>query len=353
MTGPAPQTGHDACRQAAVDWFFRREARSLSASEAEAFEAWLAQSPANRDAYLAVEGFWAGAAQAQHLPRFDTKRDQILKAVDRLRVTRRAGMLGVAMLAAAVVGGGIYQFAAPRALVTQAFSTSVGQQATVTLPDGSVMTLNTDTVVRTRADAERRLVYLDKGQAYFRVAKDKRHPFVVTAAGRTVTAVGTAFEMRVDNGALKVLLVEGKVRVEAAAAAPPPSPRRTDDHPASGPDPAVTPLAARSTDMEPGSQLIASTDGDWRLTRVNVERETSWLRGKIVFDDEALGDVVAELNRYSRRKMVIDGDGLAQARLSGIYQPGDVKEFADSLRFTGIATMRETSGGELRIVPLK
>jgi len=113
------------------------------------------------------------------------------------------------------------------------------------------------------------------------------------------------------------------------------------------------PLAARSTEMEPGSELVALGDGDWRMSRVNVDRETSWLRGKIVFDNAALGDIVAELNRYSQRKMVIDGEGLADARLSGIYEPGDAREFADSLRFAGVAEMQEGRDGELRIVPLK
>src|SRR5690606_34195438 len=105
-------------------------------------------------------------------------------------------------LAIAILGGSgvltVQNLLGPKPLATQAFRTELGQRSTVTLPDGSVVTLNTDTVVRTRADGERRLVYLDKGQAFFEVAKDPRRPFVVTAAGRTVTALGTAFDVRVD-----------------------------------------------------------------------------------------------------------------------------------------------------------
>jgi transmembrane sensor len=349
MTGSAHRTSDQALKEAAVDWFFRRRAAPLSSVETEAFEEWLAGSLENREAYLAVEAFWSGAAQAESLPRFDVIRDQILRAVDRVRMTRRGGFIGVAALVIGLTGGAVYQFAAPKALATQAFKTAVGQQATVTLPDGSVVTLNTDTVVRTQADAERRLVYLDKGQAFFRVAKDRRRPFVVSAAGRTVTALGTAFDLRIDRGALTVLLLEGKVRVEAKPAMPA---RKADEHPAIGAQRPPAP-SGRSTEMEPGSQLVASGDGDWRLTRADVERETSWLRGKIVFDDEALGDVVTELNRYSKRKMVIADESLAQVRLSGIYEPGDVKEFAQALRFTGLAALQEGPDGELRIVHLK
>jgi transmembrane sensor len=344
----SPEPTDDALKDAAVDWFLRRSAAPLPAEEAQAFAEWLDASPANQEAYLAVDAFWSGAGQLETLSRFDAKRRQILKDIDRGRVTRRAGVLGAAALIAGLAGAGIYEFAAPKRLVTQSFQTAVGQQATVTLPDGSVVTLNTDTTVRTRADGERRLVYLDKGQAYFKVAKDKRHPFVVTAAGRTVTALGTAFDLRVDGRALKVVLLEGKVRVEAAGAV-----ARGPAAPLAAKPTTTLPLPMRSTEMEPGSQLVALDDGDWRLSRANVTQETSWRRGKIMIDDQPLGEVVAELNRYSTRKIVIADQHLADQRISGIYEPGDIEEFARALRHTGLAELQEEGGGDLRIVALK
>ena len=108
-----------------------------------------------------------------------------------------------------------------------------------------------------------------------------------------------------------------------------------------------------ATDMSAGSQLVAPDDADWRLTRTDVARETSWLRGQIVFDDETLGDIVAELNRYSTRKIVISDPVLADRRLSGIYTPGDVLGFSRALKTTGLAEAREEPGGEFRIVALK
>src|SRR5690606_13157038 len=142
-------------------------------------------------------------------------------------------------------------------------------------------------------------VYLDRGQAFFKVARDRRHPFVVAAAGRTVTALGTAFDLRVDDGGLKVVLVEGKVRVEAA-------------RPAAGaasPAPAAAPMA---TDMSAGSRLVARDDTEWRLTPTDVGRQTSWLKGQLVFDGAPLGEVVEEMNRYSTRKIAIADPALAE-----------------------------------------
>lgn len=350
MTGPLPPMTEDARKDVAVDWFLRRSAAPLSRADAAAFQAWIEASPENQDAYLAVETFWSGTAQLETLSRFEEKRRQILKDVDRGRVTRRAGMFSIAALVAGVTGAGVYGFMAPKRLVNQSFRTAVGQQATVTLPDGSVVTLNTDTVVRTRADGERRLVYLDRGQAYFKVAKDRRHPFVVTAAGRTVTALGTAFDLRVDGGALKVVLIEGKVRVEALAE---PAAKPAVRSPVAMEPAAAPALPVRSTEMEPGSQLVALGDGDWRLTRANIARETSWVHGKIMIDNEPLGDVVAELNRYSTRKIVIADPHLAEQQISGVYEPGEIEEFAKALHHTGLAELKEGSGGELRIVALK
>ena len=214
-------------------------------------------------------------------------------------------------------------------MADQSFQTVVGQRATVTLPDGSSVTLNTDTVVRTRAD------------------QDRRHPFVVAAGGRTVTALGTAFDIRIDRGARKVVLVEGRVRVESArppAALPPPQGKAAA---------VVKPPMDRATEMSAGSQLVAPDDADWRLTRTDVERETSWLHGQLVFDDEALGDVVAELNRYSTRKIVIADAELAQRRLSGIYTPGDINGFAHALKATGVGRVGEETDTEVRIVAIR
>ncbi|MGE5502713.1 MAG: FecR family protein, partial [Ignavibacteriales bacterium] len=210
----------DARTDTAVDWLMRRMASPLSEAETRAFEAWLTQSPDNAAAYEEVDKIWRAAAAVESHPRVEARRRWVLRSAGRPLLARRAV---AAVLVAAVLGGaglGLNVLIGPRPLATQSFRTAVGQQATVTLPDGSVVTLNTDTVVRTRADGDRRLVYLDKGQAFFKVAHDRRHPFVVTAAGRTVTALGTAFDVRVDRGALKVVLVEGKVRVESTTRPP-------------------------------------------------------------------------------------------------------------------------------------
>lgn len=351
MRGFANNMPHLAT-DSAVDWLMRRSAGPLSPTETAAFDAWLAQAPENRRAFEEVEWIWTAAAAVEAQPRIEARRRRVLQSVDG-RPARRAIAAG---LAAAILGAGtlgVYGVSGPKPLATQSFRTAVGQQATVTLPDGSVVTLNTDTVVRTRADADRRLVYLDRGQAFFKVAKDHRHPFVVHAAGRTVTALGTSFDVRVEGGALRVVLVEGKVRVETTKP-PRPAPdagqATRSGQVQSAPE---TTAPQQATEMSAGSQLVAPDDADWRLTRVNVTRETSWLHRQIVFDDEALGDIVREMNRYSEHKMVIDDPALAHRRLSGIYTIGDLGAFSEALKGYGVAELKQYPGGEVHVVALK
>lgn len=326
-------------------WRVRREAGDLSPADELRFAAWLDLSPEHRATYAEVDRFWAAAGHLGNHRLYVETRERAAAAVDRTRLTRRAMAAGIAAVVIGASGVGFYAHQAPKPLADQAFRTAVGQRATMTLPDGSEVTLNTDTVVRTRADEDRRLVYLDKGQAFFKVAKDGRHPFVVTAAGRTVTALGTAFDVRIDDGELKVVLVEGKVRVQAAK-----QPQRAQPADwAEAPAPA-SPSPPMATDMSAGSQLVAVDDTEWRLTPTDVDRETSWLKGQLVFDDESLGQIVEEMNRYSTRKIVLADASLAERRLSGHFTPGDVQGFARMLRAGGFAALRERPSGDIEIV---
>jgi transmembrane sensor len=333
----------------AAVWFARQRAAPLDAQGREAFERWLGEDVEHGIAYGEAERAWAVAGAVREDPRIRARHEALA------RRTPTGALRGAALaagLAIAVLGGGgtlaVQHFLGPKPLATQAFRTDVGQRSMVTLPDGSVVTLNTNTVVRTRADGQRRLVYLDKGQAFFKVAKDHRHPFVVTAAGRTVTALGTAFDVRVDGRELRVVLVEGRVRVEG-----PPSTAPTGTRLSGKAAAAVQPVAeVQATEMLAGSELVAPDNSEWRLSRADTVRETSWTRGQIIFDDEPLGAVVAELNRYTDQKMVIDDPGLAARPISGAFKPGDVQGFARSLESYRYAYVAAENGQTLHFASI-
>ena len=332
----------------AAAWFARQRAGDMTAAEAGALEAWLAADPAHRAALDALDRAWQRAELARHDPEILAWRERA-----RLRPAwpRRLALRAVAAsLAVAVLGGGSLWGLGAAGLLpghgrfsNQEFQTDLGQRATFTLPDGSKVTLNTDTRLRTRAVQGRRLVYLDRGQAFFRVAKDPSRPFVVQAAGRTITAIGTAFDVRVDRRQFEVTLVEGKVRVEAPA--PPPAP--ATEGAKAAPKPAVVVLQA--TEMAAGSQLLAADDRGWSVRQADTAKETSWLAGRLMFENEPLGAVAEEFGRYSDQKIVFADPSLAGMPISGTFRSGDVETFVRALEKYQLARVESRTESAVRL----
>jgi transmembrane sensor len=206
------------------------------------------------------------------------------------------------------------------ALGPRTFSTSPGQTSTISLPDGSKVTLDADTVLRARESADRRSLELVRGRAFFRVAKDPKRPFVVAARGKTVTAIGTAFDVSLERNGVQVTLLEGKVKVDAPVAAAPLAGRRL-----------------QSTEMTPGSQLVAPDNGSWRMAKVDASQEVSWAAGQLVFAGKSLAQVAEELNRRSEKKVVIEDPSVGRAVISGSFDAGDVEGFVRAVEGYGLA----------------
>jgi transmembrane sensor len=312
----------------ATAWFARRRSGAITTQELAELEAWLAADPANRAAYDAVDLTWRAADALRSDPEVLSLREEALKA----RYLPRRRLMGAGLAAATVAGAVLLSplaltgMNALRALHDQEFRTGVGQQATVKLPDGSVVTLNTDSVLRTRTDKDRRLLFLDKGQAFFKVAHDPKHPFVVAAGGRTVTALGTQFDVRVGPRDFRVTLVQGKVRVEAPATAVGLALAKAGAPVTSGP--------MQATEMTAGSEFAATDNRHWNVTTTDVDKETSWLHGQLIFERERLGEVADEMNRYSTKKIVVDGDA-ANIPVTAAFKPGDVDGFVRAVKDYG------------------
>ena len=348
MSGPdAAMTGQEAPIAIAARWFARRRSGGLTAEESAELDAWLDADPGHRQAFRDLQVAWRDVETMRDDPRIMAMRAEavaVRPGPTRAFVMRAlAASLVVAVIGLAGVWGG-HTLWTGKQFSDQEYRTGIGQRATVTLPDGSVVTLNTDSVVRTRASGDRRLVYLDRGQAFFKVAKNRARPFVVTAAGRTVTALGTAFDVRIDDGrTFKVTLVEGKVRVEAPA---PVSLVRAGTAGADAPASRI-----QATEMVAGTQLTAADDTRWNLAKADIQRETSWTSGKLVFYSVPLSEVVAELNRYSERKILIDDAPYADRPISGAFRAGDIETFARGLETYKMAQIEASTDESISLAP--
>ena len=215
--------------------------------------------------------------------------------------------MGAGLAAASAAGGGVW--AALDVKSEASYSTSVGEQRRIALADGSLMMLDSDTSLRVRLSSARRSVILDRGRAHFEVAKDPMRPFVVRAAERQVVAVGTAFDVTRAEGDVTVLLVEGRVAVEPTMNLP----------------------NERRSMMVPGDRMTFAASGEGRRDRPDMAKLTAWHNGQLVFDRDTLASAVAQMNRYSRRPLLIGDRAVGGLLISGIYSAGDVEAFATSV----------------------
>jgi len=309
--------------ETAADWFARKRSGAMTAEDVQALQAWLTASPAHTDAFEEVAGAWSVAGALRSDPEILRVREQARRARAPGRRAAIAASLAVALLGGWSALGSNGYVPAPTILTggEQTFRTGLGQTATVRLRDGSVVTLDTNTVLRARETDHRRMLRLAKGQAYFKVARDKSRPFTVAAGDKIVTATGTAFSVRLERKAVEVTLVEGHVRVEAAAPAPL----------------AKAPRVTEATEMKAGSKLVASAGSQWTLNKVDTGKATSWLDGQLIFEDRPLAEAAAELNRYSAKKIVILDPQIGGARIVSVVKAGDVEGFVRSVTLSGFA----------------
>lgn len=202
------------------------------------------------------------------------------------------------------------------------YTTAIGEHRQFFLPDGSVIHLNTASELRFKVTATHREAELLAGEVRFELAKDAR-PFVAFAGKLAVVDVGTRYTLRRhDNGAVDVMVVEGEVSVNRQVVFPGPL---QDGRGYEKTGLSIT-AGNRVATTESGKQTV------WPVSPAEIERRDAWLEGRVMFDTTPLKDVVAEINRYNRRKMHISDQSISERKISGAKNPRDVARFLTQLR---------------------
>jgi transmembrane sensor len=324
----------------AAAWTWRMDSATVTNADRQALEAWLRQDPRHRRAMEELSQVWDaldGLGEA--------KRDEkIATFTNAARQSLRLGRERWWLAAAAMI---VLALAATVWLKTgseyQTLATAVGQQRSVTLADGSIVTLNTNTILDTRLRRRVRDIYLRKGEAHFQVAHDETRPFLVHAGDAVVRAVGTQFEVRLRTDQhVDVVVNEGRVEVRAAAAGL--GLLRSDDGILAAKRPAVRAVRA-------GEQLSAAGDV-YAVTPISTQRlssEMAWREGAVVFDGESLSEAIVEIERYTDARILINDPEIAALRVGGRFRTGDLQEFFDALQSALPVSVRATSNGTILI----
>lgn len=335
---PRPFDAHaleriDSPEATAAAYFSIFRSPRATARDYEDFESWHARDEAHRIAWASVERAWDGSGAMRTEARILEIRERALANRRRRKAWGRPAI--AASMALAVLGGALafqqYKSVSPvvpAVADSRELSTGVGQQGTLRMADGSVITANTATVLTVAESDTRRSTALRDGEAFFEVAKNPRKPFVVTAGRITVTALGTQFAVRETDGRVDVTLAEGRVRVDM---------------------PAVDGRPAQSATLLPGQELVWNGRG-YRTGAVEVERRLAWRKGVIDFDRVPLAEAVAEINRYSPQEIIVSSPSLARHPISGTFLIGVTRGFLQSLEAAGIARVENESATRAELV---
>jgi transmembrane sensor len=297
MNQDSANSNDESPRDAAIEWWLRQKPGRLSRGEQAKFEAWLAQSEANRAAFEDISemcGHIVGMRPAQSANSSDEEK-------------RRAWRLPTAGLVAACLALFVV-FDDLSLFLRSDYSAGTGQTKRVTLGDGSHVELDAKSAISVRYGPGVRRLTLLEGEAWFEVAPDPTRPFVVEAAGGTVTALGTAFDVALEKERAQVTVTQHRVSV------------------ASG---------GQTVIVEEGQQsAYAKSAVAHPVEPANVERATAWRRGRLMFENRPLGEVVEALGRYHRGYVYFASPALRSRHVTGIFGADDPLSALDEIEIS-------------------
>jgi transmembrane sensor len=308
-----------AARAEAAAWIARLHGPNRTQDTEDGLRRWLADAPEHASAFELVTDTWEKSARLRRRPMEQVASWE--RAGIRIRFSRAA--LSTAAIFALAVAATVFF------LHSDAVTTGIGELRTVALEDGSRVHLNTNTRVLVHYDSRVRRVRLERGEALFEVAKRPDWPFIVTAGDRQIRALGTEFVVRRDARDLAVTLVEGRVTVSPVAAVQ--QSGGSTGSPAAPQSKSARPAKSQTFTLTPGERLTLGDARPARIDRPSLQRVIAWERGQVALDDTSLAAAVAEMNRYSHRRIVIVDPGIAAIRVSGIFQAGDSASFAQAV----------------------
>ena len=330
----------------ASTWMARLQADDVTREDIEGFEAWRIAHPLHRRIFDELTGTWN---------RFAAKRPLVSgvafgQSMNEVAAQRQAGQMPArrrryrAAWAAAAAGVliGFALFTYLRPAPGRSYATPSGEHATVSLPDGSMLELDGNSRARVEFSTRYRIVYLERGEAYFKVMHNPDWPFWVVGRGSWVKDVGTAFNVQLNSTGMRVTVSEGTVKVGAIA----PLLRAIPFQ-----DAVLSHETALSV-LTAGHQ--ASLSGRAIKIRPLAQRQLadaiSWHARTLYFENAPLSEVAQELGRYTPLHLVVSGERLRQLPVAGTFDgsPLGVETFLTMLnQGFGLTVHREA--GEIVI----
>lgn len=209
------------------------------------------------------------------------------------------------------------------------YVTNIGEQRSILLEDGTVVSLNTKTKIQLKFTEKLRLVELIEGEAIFNVTKNPNRPFRVESGLATVEVVGTTFNMHRKSSGTVITVVEGVVNVSG----------KTDN----GNDL----INVADKPLTKGDQVLVKKSGEVKnLNKADLNSVTAWTSRKMIFKGETLQSVIYEINRYSHSKVIIKSSLLNNKKIHGVFSANDPKVLLEFLSKVGGINIQKNKEGE-------
>ena len=304
----------EAIEDEAAEWVVQLDQPSVSDEDRQAFHRWINQSPDHIKAFKSVRNTWTRVRSFRDSPELALYRDAVTNqgkvrqpvAPHSLRVSRRPWLsIAASVLVVGLIG--FTQFETVRMVIIADHRTGIGEIRTVSLPDGSQVELNTDSALTLHFDHQKREVELLAGEGVFTAAPvtdEETRPFIVKAGQGFTRALGTQFVVRKNDGGAQVTGIQHDVAVSQSFALV---------------------ENASSVRLSPGQSIRYDAEtGLGSIRSEDVAQITAWRRGHLIFIGVALGEVIAEIDRYHPGWIVIANDELAGRQVSGVFRVNDI-----------------------------
>jgi transmembrane sensor len=309
-------------QQQACEWVSRFD-RGLRSDEEQDFSKWINTSKTHQKCLFEAAQTWDDLSVLHELSGLSPIKDKhvsqrkVFSYKTRVAIAASFAFMVISCLALIINTQLIYS-AADSSLLVFETRTSIGENRALTLVDGSVIHLNTDSVVSVDFSDTRRDVTLLRGEAHFEVAHDEQRPFVVKAGDNTVTAVGTAFNVQITNAhQLELLVTDGKVLIKNKQQSNPISPVSEFSHP----------LDSDGELMVAGQKALINQKSiqQLNLSYEQVQTDLAWQQGMLVFHGEPLAEALQEISRYTSIRFTLADEQVKQRRVAGYFKAGDIQ----------------------------
>ncbi len=305
-------------------WVVRGDVSAISPDERRDLNAWLGSDERHARTYHAIQETWetlSALTSLGHLAPVEASADD--------PVRRWRPRVGHVAAAAASVAALVAALVLPQTLLAPRmthYSTQIAETRELRLEDGSSVTLGPQSELDIRFNGSERRVALTSGEAFFAVAHDRAHPFIVDAAPSVIRVVGTRFDVNHAGGAVQVAVAEGIVQVGDSRSAASARPTRTL-HAGQRLDVARAPSLSLATPTFGGAN-----PGGWR-------------EGRLAYENSRLADLVADVNRYYTPGIRIADDGVRDLRVTAAFKVTEIPAFFSALGGVVPVTAVESPGG--------